>query len=183
MLLGVAAAAAAVLGLHLVRTDLPPVGSRLSAYAVGPYGWLMAVAFVALGLSAFGLSVVLLTSHHGWVARLAGVTAAAAGVGLIVSAMFPTGVSASAEVVHSQASAFATVGLTVVAGVSSLLLDAGKDRRTLQLLAGAAVLLAVVSPVLHHSRFTGLVQRLLWLVLALWLAVAARRLSAPATSR
>lgn len=162
--------------LHVVRPEMSPVGSRLSAYATGSYGWLMAVAFVALGVSAFGIGAVLLTTQGGWVSRAAAATAAAAGVGLVVSAVFPTGVSAAVEVVHSRASALATVGLTVVAGVASLWPGLHGQRGTApRLLAAGAIVMAVASPLLHHSRFTGLSQRLLWLLLVLWLAGAARR--------
>jgi hypothetical protein len=43
--------------LHFVRPDLDPSWRVISEYALGKYGWMMTVAFLALGLSAISLFV------------------------------------------------------------------------------------------------------------------------------
>lgn len=50
-------ATACVVALHLLRSDLDPVGHRLSEYANGPYGYLMTTAFVALGGALLTMAV------------------------------------------------------------------------------------------------------------------------------
>lgn len=39
--------------LHLVKPELDPAWRMVSEYAIGPYGWLMVLAFFALSLSCF----------------------------------------------------------------------------------------------------------------------------------
>ena len=45
---------ACIVALHLLRRDLAPTGHRISEYAIGPHGALMAVAFVSIGLGLAG---------------------------------------------------------------------------------------------------------------------------------
>lgn len=168
-----------VVALHVLRTDLPPVSHRLSEYANGPYGWIMTAVFVALGLALVALGVVLWSDpSRGTVARTVPVAAFVAGVGALVSGLFRTGISGTSEALHSRASGLATVAIVVMAAVSAWPSvrrgDASRDRVAVGL-AAAAVVLALLSPLLHETRWTGLSQRLLWAVLLAWLLWTASR--------
>ena len=48
-----------VVVLHLLRPDNDPITTFISYYAVGPYGFLMTAAFLALGVSALALAACL----------------------------------------------------------------------------------------------------------------------------
>lgn len=164
--------------LHVLRTDLPPVGHRLSEYAIGPYGWMMIAAFAALGCGLLSLGL-LLRNRTGTdaVARSIPAAALVAGVGMIASGAFKTGVSSASESIHSRASGLATVAVVAMALAYSL----PRSRRraaTFHDVAGAGLALgaaglAAVSPLLHDTRWTGLSQRLLWAALIFWLLWAA----------
>ncbi|MGH2734616.1 MAG: DUF998 domain-containing protein [Actinomycetota bacterium] len=170
---GLLLSATCVAILHFLRTDLEPGAHRLSEYANGPYGWMMAVAFVALGCGLVALAVALWAergqgSIYSWTVPGA---ALAAGVGAIVSGAFRTGISHASEVVHSRASALATVALVALALLYSL--PAARRPGAVHTLGtGLALIasgLAAISPLLHETRWTGLSQRLLWIALLAWL--------------
>lgn len=165
---GLAGSTAAVVVLHVLRSDLRAPSSRLSAYATGPHGEVMTFAFLALavGVLAFASAV---WARSRPVAGLVGV----AGVGLLLSAVYPTGVSPAAETMHSAASTVATVCLTAAAAAASLW-RAAALQRTLpsRLLAGGALVALLVSPVLHTTAYSGLGQRVLWLLLVAWMSTA-----------
>ncbi|HEY8339803.1 MAG TPA: DUF998 domain-containing protein [Egibacteraceae bacterium] len=160
-----------VVALHGLRADLSPVSRRLSEYAIGPHGGLMLVAFCALGAGLLALAAALVGERPRAVAALV----AAAGVGLVVSGLYPTdpGATTATELVHSRASALATLALLVAAGWRWL---AVRPDRLGGSLAGAALVLWAASPLLHDSPVTGLSQRALWAVLLGWLFVTAARL-------
>lgn len=164
-------AAVCVAALHLLRPDLSPVGRRLSEYAIGRHGWLMLVAFCALGAGLLALAAALARERP----RAVAVLAAAAAVGMVVSGLVPTepGATTAAELVHSRASALATLALLVAAAWRSL---AHPQHPLAGGLAVAAVGLGLASPLLHDSPVTGLSQRALWAVLLAWLLVTAARL-------
>ena len=101
---------------------------------------------------------------------------AGAGVGMIVAGIYPTDrlrSGATADAVHSQASALATVALIA----SALTWSVGRVPRhrldTVLAVLGAG--LGAASPALHRSSITGLSQRLLWLTLLMWLIVTSWR--------
>ena len=160
--------------LHLVRMDLKPAAHRLSDYAIGRYGWLMTVAFIALssGLMALGLTL--------WRARgpdkLAWVipgSAFLAAVGTIVSGMFRTGVTETSELIHSYSSTLAAVAVVTLALAYSMPISrnlAGRARDWVATsLALVGTVFAALGPLLHDTRWTGLGQRLLWAALIIWL--------------
>ena len=97
--------------LHGLRTDLSPVGNRLSEYANGSHGWLMALVFGSLGVGLISLGVAFratMRSDRHLITVLIPAAAFVAGIAAIVSGIFRTGVSATSEVIHSRASALAT---------------------------------------------------------------------------
>jgi hypothetical protein len=170
---------ASVAILHLVRSDLPPAAHRLSEYANGPYGWMMTMAFLALGCGLMGLGVILWAGRRGGVAWAVLATASLAAAGTILSGAFRTAGSDTSEAVHSRASAVAVIAVVALTLLYSI--PIGRHRpgsRADPVGAGLALLaaaLALVSPVLHQTTWTGLSQRLLWITVTTWLLRAAWR--------
>jgi hypothetical protein len=177
---GVRAAAVVAVGaavaLHVVRSGTDPRSHRLSEYATGAWGWLMVVAFGAAAVAAWLL--------RGAVPEARGARAirwllAVAAVALVTSAAVPTATATVPlrEAVHSLASTAATIALTAAAvwwvtlGRSVMAMRAG--RVPAMVAASVAVAGVLVSPATHDGPWTGLVQRLTWLALAGWLALAA----------
>lgn len=171
--------------LHLVRRDLSPVGDRLSEYANGDHGAIMTLAFIALGSGMIVLGVAMAASGEvsGW-SRVIPLTVMAAGGGMIISGLYPTdptGEPTTTEAIHSLASGFASLAVIGAAVAWSILRWGRRPPPPLGLsaaLAGSAVVLGAVSPVLHDTRWTGLSQRLLWLTLLAWLLLTTWHLDA-----
>lgn len=129
----------------------------------------MTLAFLALavGVAAFAAGV--------WPrSRLVAVLSGVAGVGLLLCAVYPIGVSPAADAVHSVASTVATTSLTAAVVVDTLWRPALP--RTLPAAGAAATLL--VSPGLHTTAYSGLAQRVLWLLLIGSVAAAVPRAGA-----
>jgi drug/metabolite transporter (DMT)-like permease len=173
-----------VVALHLLRADLDPTAHRLSEYATGPYGWLMTAAFMLLGCALLALAVGLGSSGwaRGW-ARWVPAMVALAGVGMIMSGIFETDSEVPprpAEIVHSRASGTAFLALILAALLwSAAQTFARRPLRHTRVSAGLAVVVVVAgsaSPLLHHSRWTGVGQRVLCLALGAWLLLTAWQL-------
>jgi len=171
---GVLCSVVCVAMLHIVRTDLSPLSTRLSEYANGRFGWLMATAFVTLacGIAALGLG---LWDGRGrdrraWIILSAALLAAAS---TMLSGIFRTGASDISETIHSRASAVAVMSIVALALVHSAPFKRDKSGEAPDPvgagLALTAAVLVVISPVLHHTRWTGLSQRLLWIAVTVWL--------------
>jgi len=177
------AAAAGIAALHLLRSDLQPAGHRLSEYANGPYGYVMAAVFVTIGVALLAMGLALLRSPGGWRWSWAvAVMVTASGVGMVVSAIYstepdgPDGAASSSEVIHSRASALATLGLIAAAIAWSVVRTRTEPRVRPDVARALAITAAVAggaSPLLHRSAWTGVSQRLLWLTLLAWLIVTA----------
>jgi hypothetical protein len=169
--------------LHIVRPELSPVSDRLSEYANGSYGSIMAASFITLGAGVvvLGLAMASTGLMAGW-SRIVPLFVVVSGVGLIVSGFFPTdpvGAPTTTEKIHSLASGSASLALIAAAVACGLLARArepGSQIGPAGWLAGLALVLGAISPVLHDSRWTGLSQRLLWLTLTAWLFVTAWQL-------
>ncbi len=90
-LAGIGAWVLIVILLHFIKSDLDPIDTYISDYAIGDHGWLMQVAFYAVGLGvlaiAAGLSVSLKRSKRAAVAIMLTVVA---GLGFIVAGTFTT---------------------------------------------------------------------------------------------
>jgi Protein of unknown function (DUF998) len=75
--------------LHLVRADLVPRSHVLSEYALGSAGWLMALAFFALGGAFAALAVALWNDLTGWRGRIGQIALVLAAVGSVMGGLFP----------------------------------------------------------------------------------------------
>lgn len=90
-LLGLGYFGAAVACLHVLRHDYRPSRHMISDYAVGPFGWLMTTAFLALAVCCFSLMLGLRAfGPRAIPARLGVVLLGVASAGLVVTAIFPT---------------------------------------------------------------------------------------------
>jgi membrane-associated phospholipid phosphatase len=170
---------AGVLALHLLRPDLGARTDRISEYAIGRYGPVMAMAFVAIGLALLVMASLVADGGGRWSPGVA------AGIGVAGMAMVgagiwrtdPTRSGVLTDAIHSRASALATVALIAAALAWSVLRHPRPHRVDLAAaLAVLAAVLGIVSPVLHDSTWSGLSQRLLWLVILAWSIVTAATL-------
>lgn len=163
---------AGVVSLHRLRPDLPAGGHRISEYALGRHGWLMAASFVAVGcgLAALGAAVL---AVRGARRRLptAGLLAIA-GAGMAIAGLFRTDELRSgitADAIHSAASAVSTMAVIAAGGWWALVTARARGRfRATTALAAVGAVLGASSPVLHHSGLTGISQRALWATLIAW---------------
>jgi len=77
--------------LHVVRSDLDPVETYISDYAIGEHGWLMATAFVIVGTGmmclSVGLRAALVPAER---VQLGVALVAVTGLGFILAGLFTT---------------------------------------------------------------------------------------------
>jgi Protein of unknown function (DUF998) len=76
-------------GLHVLRPDLDPSWHVISEYAVGEYGWVMALCFLSLGVGSASLFVALFPQIRTVGGGIGLAFLLAAAVGLAMAAMFP----------------------------------------------------------------------------------------------
>lgn len=76
--------------LHFVKPDLDPSWRAISEYALGDYGWIMTIAFLAWGLSAISLFVAISSQIHSLVGRIGMAFLLIGAAGPILAALFPT---------------------------------------------------------------------------------------------
>ena len=182
-LLAVSLSVVLVGALHIARSGLSPASHRLSEYAIGPFGWVMIVAFLTLGAGLLALSYG--SSRGTAVDRSGALLCSVAGIGMLITGVFRTGVSPWSESIHSRASAIATVCLVaaVMAPVVGRATGWKKERMATFRTSVAIVALGLlpISVMLHDTEWKGLGQRLLWgalltaLMLSGWGATAEER--------
>jgi hypothetical membrane protein len=78
----------ALAALHVLKPDIQPSRTMISQYALGRYGWLMAVCFVAFGIASASFAVALRTSAT-TVSTTGLVLLLVAAIGLVMAGMFP----------------------------------------------------------------------------------------------
>ncbi len=76
--------------LHFVKPDLDPSWSVISEYALGDYGWIMTIAFLAWGLCALSLYVAIRSQVQTLAGRIGLVFLLIGAAGPILAAIFPT---------------------------------------------------------------------------------------------
>lgn len=76
--------------LHPLRPDVDPSWNVISAYGLGPLGWVMGLAFASLGLACASLVVGLWPHARAKLGRFGLVLLALAAFGCVVAAAFPT---------------------------------------------------------------------------------------------
>jgi hypothetical protein len=82
-------ALAALAALHLLKPDLHPSRTMISQYALGRFGWVMAVCFAVFGVGSASLFVALMPHAPSLLARIGLAFLLIAAVGLVMAARFP----------------------------------------------------------------------------------------------
>jgi hypothetical protein len=75
---------------HFVKPDLDPSWRVISEYALGDYGWIMTIAFLAWGLSTISLFVAIRPQIHTLGGRIGLAFLLIGAAGPILAALFPT---------------------------------------------------------------------------------------------
>ena len=184
----------ALVAVHLLKRDLDPSRTMISRYALGPYGWLMALCFAAwaaASLFLFGALTVLGTSTLG---RIGLILLLVAGISLVLAAVFPmdpvgtprTAISLSGKM-HGLAFSIGLPCLVVAPLILSLTVGTQASHAELPLVfltaaiwLGLIVMIAIGvrvgpdhGPNPHVPRLFGWANRLLMVAYGVWLMVAA----------
>lgn len=184
-IVSVVCALLALVLLHFLRPDLPPGSNMLSNYAVGRYGWVMTVCFLAFSLGCLSLLLALARAdHHSRLAHLGTVLLGIAAAGLAVTAAFPTDLP-GAPLTRSgdihEISFFVNVGSLVPAtAIISAALWSPPRWRALRRVSAALAVLIILALILqfltlHRCRPYGLANRLFAVLLFAWMIVMAVR--------
>lgn len=75
--------------VHLLKRDLDPCRTMISRYALGPYGWLMALCFAAWAAASALLFVALAPGPSSSLDRVGQILLLATSMGLAMAARFP----------------------------------------------------------------------------------------------
>ena len=165
-----------VVALHVLRPDVNPIRDDLSVYSVGPFAYLMAAAFIALGTSVFATATLLAPTGAGSrTLRVNRSVLAISGIGGALVAAFPT-LATAPETPTDYAEIVASLVFFVGFGTSSLVVSlaawTGFRRSIATLLSGSFGLLflcLVFGPEAVH----GLLMRLALVCVVAWLTVTA----------
>jgi len=181
--------------LHILKPDLHPSRTMISQYALGPYGWVMALCFAAFGVASGSLAVAMVQDVRSLGGRIGIALLLTAAVGLVMAARFPMDPVSTppAQMSHTgrmHGVAFLLGVPSMVLAVLVLSLAVGSQ------VSGAGWLLMTVGAVIWISliimigimlrvgpgkppdpngpeRFVGVPNRLLMVAYAVWLTVAA----------
>ena len=191
---GAALFVALVLVLHAVRPDLDPSWHMVSEYSVGPGGWLMRLAFLALASSFLGLMLALRSHAKGALGVTGRVFLGIASVGAALGGLFNTDPPGTAPehisttgMLHGFAFMLGVPGVLVAVTLLTTALWRSPDWRSQRavLLASAALVwmtmlvfgMAMASAMASHATgpqfAVGWQNRALVLAWALWVAALA----------
>lgn len=176
--LGAAVASLVLLvALHIVRPEIAVLTSVVSQYAVGPFGWMMALVFATLAASCFALLVVLLGERLSVGGRIGTWLLLAASVGLVLAAVFPLG-----QPLHEVASMIGNLSLPVaMLLVGIALTPRSSGQLVLSHLPWVGVVL-MMSTLFLLPGVVGLANRFVVLAYIAWLLVVAQRLRSRAVA-
>jgi hypothetical protein len=190
--------------LHVVRPDVDPDWTVISAYALGEHGWMMSAAFASLGLAYASLVAAVWSHAHTRTGRLGLALLISCAVGLAMAAIFPTDpITATADQAtaqgHLHGAGAALAGLTPLAAILvtwglSRNPEWSAIRRSLWVATAIAWLgegvfiasLAAMVPAdgrLGPDVFIGWPNRLMIVTYCVWLMVIARRAAARSSER
>jgi len=182
-----------LIALHFVRPDYTPIDHMISDYAVGPFGWLMTTAFIALGFGCLSLSLGLWRTGPRRVSATVGrLLLMVACLGLMVTAAFPTDLETAKDTLHGTIHTISflvnIVSISIAALTLSLSFGADprwKSARLPALLIVAALLGAFVVQymTLHRGAPYGFTNRAFVLVVMSWLFFVAFSLKKVAEGR
>jgi len=193
--IGSAALALMVLAVvHVLKRDLDPSRTMISRYALGPYGWLMALCFASWAAASALLFVALATHASSSLDRVGQSLLLATSVGLAMAARFPMDpvgtprreMSFSGKM-HGIAFLVGVPALVLAASILSLSLARHGSHAAMPLLLLTATIWLSLIPMIaigamvgpDHGpnpqvpRLFGWVNRLLMVGYSLWLIVVA----------
>jgi uncharacterized membrane protein len=181
--------------LHILKPDLHPSRTMISRYALGPYGWVMALCFAAFGMASGSLAVAMVPDVRSLGGRIGIVLLLTAAVGLMLAARFPMDPVSTPPAqmshsgrMHGVAFLLGVPSMVLAVLVLSLALGSQGSLAGWLLMTVAAVIwisliimlgiMLMVGPGKPPNpngpeRFVGLPNRLLMVAYAVWLMVAA----------
>jgi hypothetical protein len=189
-IIGTAIFVVLIAALHFLSPEMNPIERRTSEYAVGPFGYLMTLAFVAMSLATWSLVIGLRRNlSKPAISPLGLGFLGVFGIGLLVAATFPTDLEGApqtlAGTIHSINGSIAFLSLTVGTNLVSRRLKL--DARWLPIHRVASVLALIMIPEfiaggVAAARETGggIAQRILLVTFSAWFFVVALRLRANA---
>lgn len=169
------------------------ISDDISTLVLGRYGFVQTAAFVISGLGVLGLAFAIRQLTTGaWGSLVGSLLIAAYGAGAILTALFPTDGSdnlanlSAAGLIHVMVSLVSFLCVTVGMVVLSWTFGRAVRWRSLApwaaLFATGAVSLILGLSTAQQSPWTGLMQRLLVTVIAVWLILVAFRVRMLATA-
>ena len=189
-----ALALASLAALHILKPDIHPARTMISQYALGPFGWVMALCFAAFGVASASLFSVLIPHAPSLFARIGLAFLLVAAVGFAMAARFPMDpVSTPRERMsftgrmHGVAFLLGVPSMVLAVLLVSLALASQGSHESLPLMTIAAVvwlsLVVMIAIMLKvgpgkpldpngPERFIGWPNRLLMVGYAAWLMIA-----------
>jgi hypothetical protein len=179
--------------LHGLRPDYTPVDHMISDYAVGPQGWMMVTAFVAVAVGCLTLGLGMASAGpRSLPGRAAVLLLWVATIGLLVTAMFPTDLETAATTatgnIHTASFLVNVCSLILCALLFAVSFHQSEDwrgYRWIGLALAIALLAAFVAQflTLHRGAPYGLTNRLFVAVLMVWFVTTALQLRRVAIAR
>jgi hypothetical membrane protein len=181
----------AAITLHLLPTGFNPVTHELSDYANGPYGWLMTVGFLGLGLGSLLLVWIVARGHDaGLLSRATLVLLGVWGAARFLAAFFPDDLPGAVPTVHGRihnvlgALAFFSVSIAMILASRSFRREPRwSSLSRLSLVLGVLALIATLLFVggVESSSPThpvlGLSERVFYICAIVWLLLVGSRIA------
>ena len=177
---------AAVVAFLFLAPDLDPMRSAISFYALTRFGIIIDLAFALVGVSGISLAIALWPTTLSVAGRIGLVLLIAWGISSILAGAFPIDAPGAVPTLSGSIHNTAGFNFLLVAPVI-LLIELTRSRLVAStgfrsstywlawLLLASAILLFTFNGPLFSLGIGGLVQRLYWIVLALWLILKARQ--------
>ncbi len=190
-IVGTAVFVVLIAALHFLSPDISPIERPTGEYAVGPFGYLMTAAFVALSMSTWALIIGLRRDlSRPALSRLGLGFLGIWGIGLLVAATFPIDLDGApqtlAGTIHAINGPLTFLSLIVGTNLVSRRFKQDVRWRPIHRFASVLALIMIAEFVaggLTAARETGagIAQRILIVTFATWFVVTALRLRANAT--
>lgn len=172
-----------VIILHLLRPQMAPLRHTVSEYAIGPFGYLMTIAFIMRGLGEAFLVIGLMLGtssmrgNRSWVGL---VLLTLAAVCSFLVAIFPGNMQNARELlIHSLSAFVGFASLILAALVWSRRFRKNPGLRksaTTILILGLLMLFSLIGFLVGPRGFPGLTERFLEIFITCWLCFMAWRL-------
>jgi uncharacterized protein DUF998 len=188
--LSVTAAGVAIVALfllHLLRPDLAPSAHMISEYAVGPYGSVMTLSFLAFAAASAGLWLALLYRARGVLGRIGLFFLLLATIGLAIGGIFTMDPTTTDQAAMSFSGQMHGVGFMIgVPGELFAVLFLSLALRKQAGWPGAALLalaalvwvsLAIMVPLLIQQHGFGIPNRVFMLAYGAWVIATAHPLT------